>query len=163
MSMQTVRTWPSAAFRFLRGRPQREIRSLLIVEQRAEVFARLASDLTSRGFFVERAETAHEACAKFSRTAADLILANRELSPDESGWLLVSKWALGREGRRVWLYTAWPTAFDDNWAAFTKVEQLLYYGGDLWQLSDRVLKQLGMIADGPHERRERVGKGSVAA
>lgn len=116
--------------------------TILLIERRDEVYARVAQDLSIQGVDVERASTPAEACAKFETTQADLIIANRELSYEESGWLLVSKWALARRQRRIWLYTARPMPFDDQWCQFTKVEKLLYHEGSIWRLSDLLLSQM---------------------
>ncbi|MBX9792217.1 MAG: hypothetical protein K2Y37_25115 [Pirellulales bacterium] len=128
---------------------------MLIVESRDEVFGRLAADLALCGLAIERAETSREAYAQLASRDADLVLANREFSTDESGWLLVSKWALDNKHRRIWLYTAWPTAFDEHWRTFTKVERLLYYGGDVWLLSELILAQLAIASGGWFASRRR--------
>jgi hypothetical protein len=155
MRMKAMLAWSAAAFRRCQGRASRDIRSLLIVESRDEVFGRLAADLALCGLAIERAETSRQAYAKLASSGADVVLANREFSTDESGWLLVSKWALDNKNHRIWLYTAWPTAFDEHWRTFTKVERLLYYGGDVWLLSELILAQLASTSDGPLALRSR--------
>lgn len=148
--------------RWFMGRiPSSTLRTILLVEHRDEVFSRIAEDLRRQGFNVERACTTGEACEKFATTQAGLIVANRELSHEESGWLLVSKWALARRQRRIWLYTASPQPFDEQWCRFTKVEKLLYHEGSVWKLSEQLLSQLPLtskqiLVDGPtssHMRR----------
>jgi hypothetical protein len=153
--MKAMLAWSAAAFRNWQGRTSRDIRSLLIVENRDEVFARLAADFALCGFVIKRAETSREAYAQLASSGADVVLANREFSADESGWLLVSKWALDHKNHRIWLYTAWPAAFDEHWRTFTKVEQLLYYGGDVWLLSELILAQLASTSDGSRALRSR--------
>ena len=119
--------------------PNRSV--VLVVEHRDEFFGSLASDLKSEGFRVERAANAAEAAHRLRDTIPDLILANCEL-PDESGWLMVSKWCLTRTPKRVWLYQAWPAAFDQDWVELTKVEQILYYGEAVRTLADQIREQL---------------------
>lgn len=118
--------------------PNRSV--VLVVEHRDDFFGSLASDLKSEGFRVERAASADSA-HRLRGTIPDLILANCEL-PDESGWLMVSKWCLTRTPKRVWLYQAWPAAFDQDWVELTKVEQILYYGESVCTLADQIREQL---------------------
>lgn len=122
-------------------RRPRKVSTVLIVEHRDEFFAGLASVLASEGLCVKRAATADEATQNLCEGIPDLILANCEL-PDESGWLMASKWCLTRQPKRVWLYQAWPAVFDQDWVELTKVERILYYEGDLLGLAEQVRSQL---------------------
>lgn len=115
---------------------------VMLVEQRDEFFANLAADLKEGGFQVERAVSAAEATQRLRRESSDLILANCDL-PDESGWLMVSKWCLTRTPRRVWLYRAWPAPFDQDWVDLTNIERILYHEDDVRALVDQVRHQLG--------------------
>jgi len=114
---------------------------ILIVDVRDDFFAGLASVAASVGLRVQRATSAEQATQLLSEELLDLIIANCE-QPDESGWLMASKWCLTRMPRRVWLYQAWPAAFDSHWIELTKVEQILYHEGDLLALAERVRSQL---------------------
>lgn len=109
----------------------------LVVEHRDEVFARIASDLRQMGARVTRAVSAAEAASLLATFSPDLVIANCEL-PDESGWLMVAKWQLTRRPRRVWMYASCPTGYDATWLGFTKVERIVYYRGDLWQLAELI-------------------------
>lgn len=113
---------------------------ILIVDVRDDFFAGLASVAASEGLRVQRAASAGQATKQLSDGLPELIIANCE-QPDESGWLMVSKWCLTRMPRRVWLYQAWPAAFDSHWIALTKVEQILYHEGDLLTLAEQVRNQ----------------------
>lgn len=121
--------------------PNRSV--VLVVEHRDDFFGSLASDLKSEGFRVERAASAADTAHRLRDTIPDLILANCEL-PDESGWLMVSKWCLTKTPKRVWLYQAWPAAFDQDWVELTKVEQILYYGETVRTLADQIREQLAL-------------------
>ena len=115
---------------------------ILFVEHRDEFFANLAAVLKAKGCQVERAASAAEATERLRGKSPDLILANCDL-PDESAWLMVSKWCLTRVQKRVWLYQAWSAPFDQDWVDLTNVERLLYYRDDGRALADEVLHQLG--------------------
>ena len=140
MPLKQLLTWPVAAIRYWRCRP--EIRSLVIVEGRDEVFARLSADMAFLGLSIARAESVQEARQALASSGVDLVLANREISADESGWLSVSKWASKYNRPRIWLYTAWPASLDEHWRTFTKVERLLYYGGNVWLLSELISAEI---------------------
>lgn len=109
----------------------------LVVEHRDEVFSRIATDLSKMGVRVKRAVSAADAASMLAALSPQLVIANCEL-PDESGWLMVAKWQLTRQPRRVWMYASWPNAYDATWLGFTKVERLVYYRGDLWELTDLI-------------------------
>lgn len=114
---------------------------ILIVDVRDDFFTGLASVAESEGLHVQRAASSGQATEQLCNGTLDLIIANCE-QPDESGWLMVSKWCLTRAPRRVWLYQAWPAAFDSHWIELTKVEQIVYHEGDLLTLAERVRTQL---------------------
>lgn len=114
---------------------------ILIVDVRDDYFASLESVAASVGLCVQRAASAGQATQQLNDRLPDLIIANCE-QPDESGWLMVSKWCLTRTPRRVWLYQAWPAAFDSHWIELTKVEQILYHEGDPLTLAEQVRNQL---------------------
>jgi hypothetical protein len=114
---------------------------ILIVDVRDDFFASLASVAASVGLRIQRAASAGQATEQLSDGLPDLVIANCEQS-DESGWLMASKWCLTRMPRRVWLYQAWPEAFDSHWIELTKVEQILYHEGDPLTLAEQVRNQL---------------------
>lgn len=114
---------------------------ILIVEHRDELFANVATALTAKGVQIARAASAAEATERLQSTSPDLTLANCD-QPDESAWLMVSKWCLTRASKRVWLYQAWPAPFDQDWVDFTNVERLLYYRDDGRVLANEVLCRL---------------------
>lgn len=119
--------------------PKRSV--ILVVDNRDTFFTGLAQAVTPGGFQVVRATSADEATQRLRDTMPDLILANCEL-PDESGWLMVSKWCLTRNPKRVWLYQAWPAVFDHHWVELTKVEQILYHRDNVQALADQVRSHL---------------------
>jgi hypothetical protein len=112
--------------------------SVLLVEHRDEVYARLAADLAEAGFKVGRARTAREAMQFYARSKHALVVANLDL-PDQSGWLLAGKLHFIQEGVRMWLYEPRKTATDVSMAKFLRVDELLEYGGNLIGLSDAIL------------------------
>ncbi len=64
--------------------------TMLLVEYRDEVFARIAADLAAAGVVVQRADSGAEASRIFAQQGAGLLLVNADL-PDGSGWLVSSK------------------------------------------------------------------------
>lgn len=109
----------------------------LVVEHRDEVFARIASDLSKMKARVARAVSATDAASMVASLSPDLVVANCEL-PDESGWLMVAKWQITRRPWRVWMYANYPNRYDAAWLGFSKVERIVYYRGDLWQLTELI-------------------------
>lgn len=114
---------------------------ILIVDVRDDFFTGLASVFASEGLRVQRAVSASQATQQLRDDVPELIIANCE-QPDESGWLMVSKWCLTTMPRRVWLYQAWPAAFDPSWIELTKVERIFYHEGDLLALASQTRSQL---------------------
>ena len=109
----------------------------LLVEQRDEVFARLAADMVEAGMWVIRAESAAEALISCETYAPSVVVASVDLA-DQSGWLLAGKLRLLDPGIRVWLYRARSSSYDEDMAAYLYVDELLDYGGDLLGLSDAI-------------------------
>lgn len=120
------------------GSPVRRIKSILLVEYRDEVCARLSADLAEAGFRVERVCTAHGVRRHFARHRSELVIANMD-TPDESGWLMASKLRLGSPATRISLYAPrFPSPVDQHFARFLAVE-LVHYPGDLISLAANVL------------------------
>ena len=127
------------------GRPHPlACRTILVVEYRDEVAARLVADLTATGIHVQRAVCAAEAsrcCASFR---ADLLLVNVDL-PDGSGWLLTAKLRLFAQTPHIWLYAASPSPNDMAFAEFVGADGLIDNGGDVWRLSAEVISRLSVL------------------
>lgn len=119
-------------------------RTILVVECRDEVAARLVADLTAMGIRVQRAARAVEAsrcCASFR---ADLLLVNVDL-PDGSGWLLTAKLRLFAPTPHIWLYAASPSPNDRAFAKFVGADGLIDYEGDVWRLSAEIISRLPVL------------------
>lgn len=116
-------------------------RVILVVEHRDEVFARLAADLGRTGLRVHRAETATRAAHHHARRPADLILLSAQM-PDESAWLASQKLRMTDAEVPVWIYSAWATPTDVDMANFVHADELIDYGGDVWNLTDQVADRL---------------------
>lgn len=131
----------------------RSRRSVLLVEPRDEIFARLAGELQGRGLRVFRATTAARASRRFARHPVDLLLVPQAL-PDESGWLFLSKVRLTAPAADVWVYTAHASPADVELANFVRADELIEYGGDLRRLAEEVLDRLddGTAVDQPVPR-----------
>jgi len=126
--------------------PVRRIKSVLLVEYRDEVFARLSADLAEAGLLVVRVCTGHGVRRHFARHRPALVIANMD-TPDESGWLLASKLRLGSSATRIWLYAPRsPSPVDQHFARFLAVE-LVHYPGDLISLAANILCRVLEPAD----------------
>lgn len=123
------------------GSPLRRIKRVLLVEYRDEVFARLSTDLGEAGLQVERVCTGHGVRRRFARHRPELVIANMD-TPDESGWLMVSKLRLEAPATRIWLYAPrCPSPADQHFARFLAVE-LVQYSGDLFFLAAEILRRI---------------------
>lgn len=156
MLSRTLGAWPTAVWRRFRRSLAPPITSLLVVEHRDEVFARLAGDLLEVGLFVQRAATPLEAHDRFADSKANLIVVHRDLI-EEGGWLMASKWARRHPNRQIWLYAAWPSALDEAWARFTKVDRILYCQGNVWSLAKELIAQLSLTTSARVENHPRRG------
>ena len=116
-------------------------RSVLLVEPRDEIFARLAGELEGRGLCVFRATSAAGASRSYARRPVDLLLVPPAL-PDESGWLFLSKLRLTDPAAKVWVYTAHVSPAEVDLANFVRADELIDYGGALWRLTEEVLDRL---------------------
>lgn len=117
-----------------RGRPS----TLLLVEPRDEVFARLAADLAEAGLRVVRAESAAGAIERLAIDAPCIVVVSRDAG-EQSGWLVAAKLRLSQPAARIWVYLARKTAVEVSMARFLRVEELVAYHGDLFRLSDAIL------------------------
>lgn len=119
------------------------VKTVLLVEYRDEVFARLAGDLGAMGIWVERARSGAEACCRFVRCSPQLAIANA-LMPYDSGWLLAAKLRLIRPTACIWLYAPPPRSsdYDHGLAHFLGVAELIHYQGDLFLLAKEIRSRL---------------------
>lgn len=121
-----------------------DFRTILLVEHRDEVFARLAGDFAAMGIWVERACNAAEAFCRFACCSPDLMIANAHM-PYEGGWLLAAKLRLIRPAARIWLYSprpSWSPEYDQGLARFLEVAELIHYRGDLFLLAEKIRNRL---------------------
>jgi CheY-like chemotaxis protein len=125
--------WPSRA--------SRGLTSVLVVEHRDEVFARIEADLAAWGVKVQRALSAAEARRRYDQWPMELVLIHADL-PDETGWLFACKLRLAQPGARLWVYTPWWTSREPALAEFIGVEETIAYGGDLQRLAAEILDRL---------------------
>ncbi len=117
----------------------------LLVEQRDEVFARIATDLAEFGMRVVRAKSATEALKLSGKYKPRLIVAHVNLQ-DQSGWLLAGK--LGFVDRRIhiWLYQPLSSSYDRGLAGFLNVAELVDYRGDLFCLSEKIVELMANLS-----------------
>ncbi|MHB1033415.1 MAG: hypothetical protein ACYC35_03390 [Pirellulales bacterium] len=119
-------------------------RTILVVEWRDEVAARLVGDLTAMGMQVERAACATEASRRYACFRADLLLVNVDL-PDGSGWLLTAKLRLASAAPRIWLYAPQPLPDAVAMAEYVGADGLFAYEGDLFRLSAAVVSRVSVL------------------
>lgn len=115
--------------------------SVLVVEPRRGLQDLIVSELESDSIPAHAVGTSREATRFLSRWHAELVIANTEL-PDESAWLMVSKWSVGKDPKHVWLYAAEESGFDSHWAQFTRVDELIYHGDRFLELPRLLLDRL---------------------
>lgn len=130
---------------------------ILLVEQRDEVFARLAADAAEEGFRVVRATTAHEAVEHYAQHPFTLVVANLDL-PDQSGWLLAAKLHFVDLTAAVWLYEPALSDMHVAMAKFLRVDELFAYGGDLFSLVDAITARLAERFEGQAARHGRLAE-----
>ena len=127
------------------GRPQlRALRldlTILIVEPEQYLRDLLEASLTPVFRQVHTAESATDANRFVRRWKMDLVISNIGLL-DESAWLMVSKWHIGRAPRHIWLYGPNQSVLDAHWAEFTHVEELIYFGEDWRQLPALLIERV---------------------
>lgn len=109
--------------------------TILIADHRDEVFARLWSDLNEIGYDVVRATRSDEVPGIYSLSRATLALCHFDL-PDGSGWLTASRLRACQPMSRVWMYAPFPSLLGQCWADLSGLEDVIYYHGDLFRLSD---------------------------
>lgn len=117
--------------------------TVVLVEHRDEVFARLAADIERLGVVVVRAKSPAEALRLVSRCDSALVIANRDL-PEQNGWVLADKLSQVAPHVEAWLYMPQASMYAEVLARFLKVTELLVHEGDLFSLSDAVA---GRLAD----------------
>ncbi len=122
-------------------REQKPQPTILLVEYRDEVFARVATDLAEFGARVVRAKTATEALILVETRKPVLIVGNVDL-PGQSGWLMTAKLRLFDHHTRVWLYRQQPSNYGEEIAAFLDIDALLADHGDLFGLSDTIVDRM---------------------
>lgn len=115
------------------------MKSVLLVECRDEFAARLINDLQELGANVHRVSNGAEAskalrCETFSLVVVHVFV------PDESGWLIAAKARLLLRDTEIWLYTPSIAPYGVGLAHLVGVDRVIFYGGDLWMLSESVTR-----------------------
>jgi len=118
-------------------------RTVLLVEYRDEIFARLASDMAEFGMRVVRAKSATEALKLVETYKPVLLVANVDL-PGQSGWLMTAKLRLFNPQIRVWLYRPQPSGYGREIAKILDIDTLLAYHGDLFGLSGTIVDRMAI-------------------
>jgi CheY-like chemotaxis protein len=121
---------------------------ILLVENRDEVYSRLAADLSRLGVRVCRAKGGTEATSRCARRRPHLLLISARL-PDESGWLLTSKIRMTEPHLPIWIYAPWASPANVDMANFVAADELIDYEGDLWRLSHEIIDRLGVPSAEP--------------
>jgi DNA-binding NtrC family response regulator len=130
--------------------------TILLVEHRDEVFARVASDLAASGLLVHRVCRGTEASRIYAQRAVDLVLISAAL-PDMSAWLLSKKLRMIDPEVAIWIYTSQASSDDVSMANFVMADELIEYHGNLWRLSREIADRLGV----PGPARSSAGGGAV--
>ncbi len=112
--------------------------TVLLVEHRDEVFARLATDMAEFGMRVIRAKSSTEAVKLCDTYEPTLLVGNVDL-PDQNSWLTTAKLRLFSRQIRVWLYQHQASYYGREIAKFLGVDAPLTYQGDLLSLSETIV------------------------
>lgn len=115
--------------------------TVILVEHRDEVFARLAADIEQFGNVVVRAESVAEALRLIGRRDLTLVIANRDL-PEQSGWVLADKFSQIAPHIEAWLYMPQASMYAEILARFLKVTEMLIHEGNLFSLATSVTQRL---------------------
>ena len=115
--------------------------SVVIIEHRDEVFARLASDVEAFGLKAVRARSAVETLRLLGDRDVALVVINRDL-PGQNGWVLADRFRVVAPHVDVWLYMSQASMYAGNLAHLVKVSETVTYGGDLFTLSDAISNRL---------------------
>lgn len=116
-------------------------RRILVGEYRDEIFAALEASLEEVGCEVTRAVNGSAVAHQCRRISPDLLLINERLT-DQSGWLTTAKLRLSRCCPPTWLYVARRPPRLDDWQDICGVQEVIEYGGVLWQLAAQIRSQL---------------------
>lgn len=117
------------------------IRTVLLVEPRGEVYARLANDLRSVGFRTLRATSAADALRFFSRCRCDLVITSDHL-PDVPGRFLCCRLRWSHPDAHIWLY-GWDAGETPHERAAVKMaDRFILSDGNVWNLSDHLVERL---------------------
>lgn len=115
--------------------------TVLLVEHRDEVFARLATDMAEFGMRVIRAKSATEALELYDTYDPVLLVGNVDL-PAQSDWVMTAKLRLFGHLIHIWLYQCHFTNYGRGIAKFLGADAPLAYHGDLLGLSESILNRM---------------------
>lgn len=115
-------------------------RSVLLVDFRDEVFARLKTDLKATGIRVVCAKRMQDAHGLCKTALPDLLVVNVDRT-DEASWLRARKLHDEHPEVEVWVVTSWASSVDRILADYVRASQMIYYG-DLWRLADEIRGRL---------------------
>lgn len=115
--------------------------TVLLVEYRDDVFARLAADFATRGVQIMRAKNGGQAIQQYVRRPSDVLVVNGD-HPHESAWLLAAKLHLTHPRARIWVYKRRLSTCDVATANFLKIDGLIDYDSNLCRLAAKILDRL---------------------
>ena len=119
------------------GTPDKQpwVPTLLLMEHRDEVFARLATDLSETGLAVIRTCGAAATKRVRSRRRLGFIVINADL-PNLDVWQFAREIQCDIAENCFWVYKSRCTAADVSRARASLVDELIAYGGDVLYLAD---------------------------
>lgn len=115
--------------------------TVLLMEYRDDVFARLAADFATRGIQTIRAKNGAQAIQQYVRRLSDVLIVNAD-HPHESAWLLTAKLHLTHPTARIWAYKRRLSDRDTATAGFLGVDELIEHDSDLRCLATEILDRL---------------------
>lgn len=121
------------------------VRSILLVEPRGEVYARLAADFRSLGIRTLRAASAADALRFYAKSQCDLVIITDDL-PDIEGRFLCCRLRWSHPEAHMWLYGTNPGSTGHEMAAVRMADRFVVNDGNLWHLSEQLTNRLRIAA-----------------
>ena len=112
--------------------------TVLLLEHRDEIVARLATDLAEAGLTIIRPLSVSSALRACSRRWFDMVITTVD-PPHDDGWRFAQRLRIRQPTMCLWLYQSHKTATDVSRANTLGAAELIEYRGDLLDLSEMVL------------------------
>jgi CheY-like chemotaxis protein len=126
---------------YLTDREAQDMPTVLLVENRDDVFAVLADALTKGGVQTTRVRYATQAIRLYVECPTDRIVLSAE-QPYESAWLLTAKLQLSVPTARICVHMSRVSALDVATSTLLGVDKPIESNGDISKLAAKILEEL---------------------